>query len=60
MKTGIHFSHFTQLEKYRQEVDAELLANPPKLPNELVFVKQYIHNACGTIALLHAIANNNE
>lgn len=31
--------------------------NPPKVPEELYFIKQYVPNACGTIALIHAVAN---
>lgn len=49
-----------QLEKYSEDIDAESVVNPPEVPADLLFVKQYIHNACGTIALLHAIANNTE
>lgn len=49
-----------QLGKYGQNVDAESVVNPPDVPDDLLFVKQYIPNACGTIALLHAIANNTE
>ncbi|XP_031620220.1 ubiquitin carboxyl-terminal hydrolase [Contarinia nasturtii] len=45
-------------EKYSKEQDEELKANPPKVPEDLFFLKQYIHNACGAIALVHSVANN--
>lgn len=35
-------------------------ASPPECPKDLFFTKQTIHNACGTIALVHAILNNPE
>lgn len=51
----------SQYEKHRSEEDAKLQANPPvDLPADLFYMKQIIHNACGTIALVHSIANNKE
>lgn len=47
-----------QFEKFREEEDKVLKENPPKCPNDFFFMKQTIHNACGTIALVHAILNN--
>jgi len=45
-------------ENYWKEEDAKLKANPPTIPDGLFHMKQCIHNACGTIALVHGIANN--
>ncbi|XP_063704725.1 ubiquitin carboxyl-terminal hydrolase [Culicoides brevitarsis] len=47
-----------KFEKYREDEDKALKANPPECPKDLFFMKQTIHNACGTIALVHAILNN--
>lgn len=46
-----------KVDKFTKDRDAELRANPPTVPKELFFMKQYVHNACGAIALVHAIAN---
>lgn len=47
-----------QYEKHRSEEDAALQDNPPETPSDVFYMKQIIHNACGTIALVHAIANS--
>lgn len=46
-----------KVDKFTKDRDAELRANPPSVPKELFFMKQYVHNACGAIALVHAIGN---
>lgn len=55
----ISFYH-KQLRAHSKEQDADLQANPPTIPNDIFFTKQYIRNACGAIALVHGIANNPE
>lgn len=45
-------------EAHRREQDEQLKANPPKTPENLFYMKQYLHNACGTVALFHAVLNN--
>lgn len=35
-----------------------LRQNPPTYPSDLFYMKQTIHNACGTLALVHSILNN--
>lgn len=47
-------------EKHRSEEDEKLAANPPKTPNDLFYMKQLTPNACGTVALIHSIANNKD
>jgi ubiquitin carboxyl-terminal hydrolase L3 len=47
-----------QYEKHKREEDARLKADPPKVPDDVFYVKQTIRNACGTMALIHAVANN--
>lgn len=44
-------------EKYCSEENQALEENSQKLPEDLYFIRQYVSNACGTIALIHAIAN---
>lgn len=45
-------------EKHRREEDEKLKLSPPETPEKLFYMRQYLHNACGTIALFHAILNN--
>ncbi|XP_037911694.1 ubiquitin carboxyl-terminal hydrolase isoform X2 [Hermetia illucens] len=47
-------------EKYRDAEDEKLKQNPPKYPDDLFYMKQCVHNACGTIALVHSLANNKD
>jgi len=50
-------------EKYEQHRLAEekkLKENVPAYPKDLFYMKQTIHNACGTCALIHAISNNKD
>ncbi|CAO3648637.1 unnamed protein product [Cunninghamella blakesleeana] len=47
-------------EKDRKNEDELLLARPPAVDPSTVFFKQTISNACGMIAILHALANNQE
>ena len=44
-------------EKFRQAED-EKLDKSVEQPKDLFFMKQTVGNACGTIGLIHAIANN--
>ncbi|KAJ1929245.1 Ubiquitin carboxyl-terminal hydrolase isozyme L3 [Tieghemiomyces parasiticus] len=46
-------------ERYHREQDA-LPANPPLDPTGPFFIRQTIGNACGTMAVLHAVANLRE
>lgn len=45
-------------EKHRKEEDEALKNNVPKTPENIFFMRQYLRNACGTVALFHAILNN--
>lgn len=49
-----------QYEQHRLAEDEQLQKNIPQYPDDLFYMKQTIHNACGTCALIHAISNNNE
>lgn len=45
-------------EKYCLEEKSRIEQNPQQLSDKVYFMKQTIGNACGTIGLLHSIANN--
>lgn len=45
-------------EKYRAKEDEELKTKNIQHPKNLFYTRQYVHNACGTIALVHAVLNN--
>lgn len=45
-------------EEFRAKEDAELKAKNMEYPAGLFYMRQYVHNACGTIALVHAVLNN--
>ena len=45
-------------EKHRKEEHERLTAEPQKYPADLFYMRQSTENACGTVALIHAVANN--
>ncbi|RZF32430.1 hypothetical protein LSTR_LSTR001894 [Laodelphax striatellus] len=45
-------------EEYKNVQEEEITKKGQTVPSNLYFVKQYVHNACGTIALIHSVANN--
>lgn len=47
-------------EKHRHEVDAEIEENGVEGVEDVIYFKQTIGNACGTMALLHALGNQGE
>lgn len=49
---------FLQYESFRLEEEAEIKAQRQEVSSEVYFMKQTIGNACGTIGLIHAVANN--
>lgn len=46
-----------QYEAFKQE-EEEKLKDQPQVSPDIYFIKQTIGNACGTIGLIHAVANN--
>lgn len=40
--------------------EEELVANNYTAPDSVFFMKQFVSNACGTVALIHAVANNTD
>ncbi|XP_026461609.1 ubiquitin carboxyl-terminal hydrolase-like [Ctenocephalides felis] len=47
-------------EEHRAAEDAKLTASPQEISKNLFYMKQTVHNACGTIALVHSVANNTD
>jgi len=45
-------------ETHRKKEDEALSGNPPAIPENLFFMRQYVRNSCGTMALIHSIFNN--
>lgn len=46
-------------EAHKREEEKRFEENPPPaIPRELFFLEQKVQNACGTVALVHAVANN--
>jgi Ubiquitin carboxyl-terminal hydrolase, family 1 len=42
-------------ELHRSKEDEALSGNPPAVPENLFFMKQYIQNSCGTMAIVHSV-----
>ncbi|XP_078402092.1 ubiquitin carboxyl-terminal hydrolase isozyme L3 isoform X1 [Cetorhinus maximus] len=47
-------------EAFKQEEEAKIKADGQKVDPQVYFMKQTISNACGTIGLIHALANNRD
>lgn len=47
-----------QYETFKQEEEERLKKQPQDISPDVYFIKQTIGNACGTIGLIHAVANN--
>lgn len=47
-----------QYEAFKQEEEEKLKDQRQKVSPDVYFIKQTIGNACGTIGLIHAVANN--
>lgn len=47
-------------EEHRNQQEAELKEKGQTVSDKVYYLKQYVQNACGTIALIHSIANNTD
>ncbi|TPX32594.1 hypothetical protein SmJEL517_g04266 [Synchytrium microbalum] len=47
-------------EQYRREEEAKIKKNGQTVSDKIWFTRQTIENACGTIGLLHSLANNSD
>ena len=44
--------------EFKENMIENLKKNPQKISPKLYFTKQTVQNACGTVGLIHALANN--
>lgn len=49
-----------QFEEYKNKQEEEVEAAGQEVSDKVYFMKQFVGNACGTVALIHAIANNRD
>ena len=49
-----------QYEAFKQEEEEKLKDQRQDISPDVFFIKQTIGNACGTIGLIHAVANNKQ
>jgi len=49
-----------QYEAFKQEEEEKLKGERQEVSPDVYFIKQTIGNACGTIGLIHAVANNQD
>uniref|UniRef100_A0A1A9WAT9 Ubiquitin carboxyl-terminal hydrolase n=1 Tax=Glossina brevipalpis TaxID=37001 RepID=A0A1A9WAT9_9MUSC len=47
-------------EKHRAEEQKRLIATEETYPKDLYYMRQLTENACGTVALIHSVANNKD
>lgn len=52
------FFSCVQYEAFKQEEEERLKGQGHGVSPDIYFIKQTIGNACGTIGLIHAVANN--
>lgn len=45
-------------EQHKQKEETEILSKGQEVSNNIFYMKQNLSNACGTIALVHIVANN--
>ncbi|XP_027854162.1 ubiquitin carboxyl-terminal hydrolase isozyme L3 isoform X1 [Aphis gossypii] len=54
------FPYNEAYEKRKNEEELKLKDKGQQVSDDIYFIKQYVHNACGTMALIHSIANNRD
>ncbi|CAG9796719.1 unnamed protein product [Diatraea saccharalis] len=47
-------------EEHKQKEETEILSKGQEVDSDIFYMKQNISNACGTIALVHSVANNTD
>ena len=51
--------HFClQAVENQNKEEEQIASSGAKAPDNVFFLKQYVGNACGTVGLIHSIANN--
>eukprot|EP00931_Biecheleriopsis_adriatica_P094922 TRINITY_DN68558_c0_g1_i1.p1 TRINITY_DN68558_c0_g1~~TRINITY_DN68558_c0_g1_i1.p1 ORF type:complete len:253 (+),score=67.12 TRINITY_DN68558_c0_g1_i1:50-808(+) len=54
------FQTSDNIRKFKEAQRQEVEANGQKLSPDLLYIKQFVGNACGTIACIHSLTNNAE
>lgn len=52
--------YYLQYQKCKDEEELKLKDKGQQVSDDIYFVKQFVHNACGTMALIHSVANNRD
>lgn len=47
-------------EQYKEKEEKLILSKGQDVSNEVFYMRQHLSNACGTIALMHSVANNTD
>ncbi|CAB3232371.1 unnamed protein product [Arctia plantaginis] len=47
-------------KEHKQKQETEILSKGQVIANDVFYMKQLVSNACGTVALVHSIANNTD
>jgi hypothetical protein len=55
-----YFSSWFQYDEYKTAQEAEVNEKGQTVSENVYYLKQIVTNACGTIALVHSIANNTD
>lgn len=50
----------TAYEEHKQKEENDILAKGQEVSSDIFYMKQNISNACGTVALVHSVANNTD
>jgi len=60
--TFLQAYHLSQskYEEYQEKLSQEIKLKGQKISSNLYFTKQTIRNACGTVGIIHSLANNSK
>ncbi|XP_050555038.1 ubiquitin carboxyl-terminal hydrolase isozyme L3 [Spodoptera frugiperda] len=47
-------------EEHKQKEESDILSKGQEVSSNIFYMKQFISNACGTVALVHSVANNTD
>lgn len=47
-------------EQHRKQQEQDILSKGQEISNNLFYMKQYVSNTCGTVAMVHSVANNTD
>ncbi|PZC73586.1 ubiquitin carboxyl-terminal hydrolase isozyme L3 [Helicoverpa armigera] len=47
-------------EEHKQKEESDILSKGQEVSSNIFYMKQFLSNACGTVALVHSVANNTD